>query len=69
MMLIFAYTEHSFQGYLFAGNIVELIPTQFLHASTLYANSSGIVVVAVTIVILTFSFFTIYFKGVKNEIH
>ena len=69
MMFIFAYTEHAFQGYMFAGDIVELIPTQFLHASTLYANSSGIVVVAVTIVILTFSFFTIYFKGVKNEIY
>ncbi|MBQ8210566.1 MAG: hypothetical protein IJZ35_08300 [Clostridia bacterium] len=69
IMLILAYTEHAFQAYMFAGDIVELIPTQFLHASTLYANSSGIVVAAVAIIILTFSFFTIYFKGVKNEIY
>ncbi|MDD5796502.1 MAG: hypothetical protein PUD24_06175 [Oscillospiraceae bacterium] len=68
-MLILAYIEHALQGYLFAGNIVELIPTQFLHASTLYANSSGIVVAAVAIAMSAFSFFTIYFKGVKNEIY
>ncbi len=69
IMLISAYAEHAIQGYLFAGDIVELIPTQFLHASTLYANSSGIVVFADTLIILIFSIFTIYVKGVKNEIY
>ena len=69
IMLVSAYSEHALQGYMFSGNCVEFIPTQFLHASTLYAKSSGYAVFLVTFLLLLFSLFTIYFKGVKNEIY
>ena len=67
IMLAAAYTEHMLQINKHA-NVVEYIPTQFLHASTLYGGSRASVVILVTAILMLFSILTIYIKGVRNEV-
>ncbi len=66
IMLAAGFAERTF---FVSGNEIELVPTLFLHATTLYNKVFPLPVAIVTFVLIAFSLLTIYFKGVRCEIY
>lgn len=69
IMLGAGYAEHSIHNMIYAGYIFEFIPTQFLHATTLYAKTTWWIILIVTFIIALFSLLTIYLRGYRHEVY